>query len=116
MVEWPPRFTKDFFYKITRQQWDARINGHVPFTFYIRIKQGRRDSDDRIYILGVKNELTSDYQEFAYTDAVPLMMYEGIFMNEIREKDLLELLFKANLFYKKLKKLYTERKEKGELK
>jgi len=105
----PPRFTISIPYTKTRQQWDARFNRNIPLTLYIRAKQGRAGKNDRIYLIGIRNEETLNYEEFAFETEDPLIMFKKIFENENRYDKSIELLQIARAFLAELERIFENK-------
>jgi hypothetical protein len=82
MVDW------QIHHKRTSYQYDPKQKKQVNLTFYIKSKQGkcREFEGDRIFVIGILNEDTKNYEEFACTEDEWFLALELMCKNDLRLK------------------------------
>lgn len=97
------------YYKRRAWQFDPKRNKQVLMTFYLRSKQGKLSDKDQIFIIGILNEETGNYEEFALTEDEPLGIIEHIFTNDYRLESQIRSMKKLRLLEAKLFRLHEQK-------
>lgn len=80
MVEWIIHHSR------LSRQFDPKVKRVVGLTFYVKSKPGKCKAfeGDRIFVIGIKNHLTDNFEEFACTEEEWFLVLELMCSNDLR--------------------------------
>ena len=91
----------NIIYKRSKIQYDSKSNKWIAKTFYIRATKGVREYGaikdlDKLLLLGVFNNETKEYQEWAFNDVDQEALFKEVFNNFVSIKERKRLLERLN--------------------
>lgn len=89
-------------------QFDPKFGSPIGLTFYVKSKQGKcKDiENDRIFIIGIHNHKTDNFEEFACTEEEWFLVLDLMCSNDLRPKA-------QKRYIKRLRQLATKLEEMG---